>query len=185
MNGLSVEPGSNRSVITRLRSCAPVRRARLFGLYEGMFAEREDFAGAHVDRDHRAGLGAMALDRALQRAEREALDLAVDRQREVGAVLRAADRLDVLDDAAEAVADHAAAARLAAERVLVRELDALLAGVVDPGKADYVSGYFTARVVAAVLDVLVDPLEPERLHCGRRFRAEPGASGRRSRASRP
>ena len=38
VNGLSVEPGSNRSVITRLRSCAPVSFARLFGLYEGMFA---------------------------------------------------------------------------------------------------------------------------------------------------
>ena len=32
VNGFSVEPGSKLSVITRLRSCAPVSFARLFGL---------------------------------------------------------------------------------------------------------------------------------------------------------
>ncbi len=98
--------------------------------------EREHLAAAHVDRDQRAGPGVVALHRGLQRAVREALDLAVDRKGEVGAVLAGADRFDVLDDMAEAVADHAPAARLAAEGCLVRELDALLAGVVHAGKAD-------------------------------------------------
>ena len=32
VSGLAVEPGSNRSVITRLRSWAPVSLPRLFGL---------------------------------------------------------------------------------------------------------------------------------------------------------
>jgi hypothetical protein len=32
VNGLSVEPGSNRSVMTRLRSCAPLSLLRLLGL---------------------------------------------------------------------------------------------------------------------------------------------------------
>jgi len=31
VNGFSVEPGSKRSVMTRLRSCVPLSRARLFG----------------------------------------------------------------------------------------------------------------------------------------------------------
>jgi hypothetical protein len=35
VNGFRVEPGSNRSVMTRLRSCAPVSFVRLFGLKEG------------------------------------------------------------------------------------------------------------------------------------------------------
>src|SRR6185436_9842933 len=126
--------------------------------------ERENLAAAHVDHDHRARFRAMALDRALQRAEREALDLAVDRQREIAAVLGGADRLHVLDDAAVAIADHAPAAGLAPQGVLMRELDAFLARVVDPGKADYVSGYFTAGIVAPIFDVLVNALEAELLH---------------------
>ncbi len=38
VKGLSVEPGSKRSVSTRLRSWAPESRARLFGLNEGTLA---------------------------------------------------------------------------------------------------------------------------------------------------
>ena len=57
--------------------------------------------------------------------------LRVDRQREIAAVLRRADRLDVLDDSPRRSLMHAPAARLAAEPVLLRELDAFLADVVD------------------------------------------------------
>ena len=38
VNGLSTEPGSKVSVIARLRSCAPDKRSRLFGLYVGQLA---------------------------------------------------------------------------------------------------------------------------------------------------
>ena len=79
----------------------------------------------------RARLGAVRLDRALELAEGEVLDAAVEREREVAAVVRRAGAFDVLDDAAEAVLDHAAAAGAAGELGLVGELDALLAGVVD------------------------------------------------------
>ena len=61
----------------------------------------------------------------------------------------------------QAVLDHAAAAGLAAERVLVRELDAFLAGVLDAGEADHVRRHFAARVVAPVLALLVDALDAE------------------------
>ena len=66
----------------------------------------------------------------------------------------------------------------------MRELDALLAGVVDAGEADHVRHDFAARVVAAVLALLVDALDAERRPPRRRSRAQSGASGRRSRASR-
>src|SRR5205823_9080411 len=91
------------------------------------------------------------------------LDLAVDGQGEVASVLRFADRLHVLDDAAEPVLDDAPASRLAAEACLVRELNALLTVVIDPGEADDVSCYFAARVVPPVFAMLVYALQPERL----------------------
>ena len=69
----------------------------------------------------------------------------------VSAVLRRADALDVLDDAAEPVLDDAAAARLAGEFALECELERLLALVVDVGEADQVRHHFARRVVAAVL----------------------------------
>ena len=97
-------------------------------------------------------------------------------------VLRGADRLDVLDDAAEPVLDHAAAARGAGEQRLVRELDAFLAGVVDAGEADHVRHGLAARVVAAELALLVDAGDAQRARRAPPPRAGSGASGRRSRA---
>ena len=53
-----------------------------------------------------------------------------------------------------------------------RELDAFLAGVIDAGKADYVSSHFTTGIVAPVFGMVVDALEAERLH-----RGQAGSSG--------
>src|SRR5688572_19560027 len=127
-------------------------------------------AAPHVHRDDRACFGAVALDRAFQRCVSEALDLAVDGERQIRAVLSGADRLDVLHDAPKPVADHAPAAGSAAERLLMGELDPFLPGVIDAGKADYVSGYFTPRVVAAIFDMVMQAFESERLHRGGGFR---------------
>ena len=172
VKGFSVEPGSNRSVMTRLRSCAPGEPRAVVRVEGRAVGQREDLAGAHVERDERARLRAVLLDRALERAVGEALDLAVDRRAPGRAPSCAgADRLDVLDDAAQAVLDHAPAAGLAAERRLVRELDALLPGVVDAGEADHVRGHFAAGVVAPVFALLVDALEAERRDARPRFRA--------------
>ena len=163
VKGLSVEPGSNRSVITRLRSCAPVRRARLFGLNDGHVGEREDLAGAHVDRRpaRRPWRGARSTAALSALKARLWILPSIESVRSAPSCA-GADRLDVLDDAAEAVLDDAPAAGLAAEGGLVGELDALLAGVVDAGEADHVSGHFAARVVAPVFALLVDALQAER-----------------------
>ena len=75
-------------------------------------------------------------DRRLQLAVGEILQLAVDRQREIAAFDRRAHALDVLDDPPEPVLDHAAAAGFAGQPVLVGELDAFLAAVIDVGEAD-------------------------------------------------
>ena len=107
----------------------------------------------------------MLLHGLAQGAVSKALDLAVDRQREIATVLRRADRLDVLDYAAQAVLDNAPAAGATAERILVRELDAFLAGVVDAGEADEMRGDFAGRVVAAKFALLIDALDAEAVDC--------------------
>ena len=52
----------------------------------------------------------------------------------------------------------------------MRELDAFLTGIVDPGEADDVSCYFAAGVVPPVFAMLVYALQPERLDALRDIR---------------
>ena len=73
-----------------------------------------------------------------------------------------ADALDVLDRAAEAVLDHALRAGLAAQPLVVGELEAFLADVVDAGEPEQVPGDLAARVVAPVLAQQVDARDAER-----------------------
>src|SRR5581483_12471272 len=114
----------------------------------------------------------MALDGRLEGAEGNALDLAVDGKRKVGAVLRRADRLDVLDDVPEPILDHAAAAPASAERLLVGELESFLARVVHSGKADEMRRHFSGRIVTPVFALLVDPGKAQLRHGVRGFRRQ-------------
>ena len=105
----------------------------------------------HVEHDRRRAGGAGFQQRALELAIGEVLDAAVDAEREVLAGLGGAHQVDVLDDAAAAVADHLLGAGLAAQPVVERELDAFLAAVVDVGEAEHVRQRFALRVEAAEL----------------------------------
>src|SRR5258708_38943821 len=81
-----------------------------------------------------AGFRLVLSDRGFQVTESEILDADIQGKREVVPVLRGFDRLDVLDDLAEPVLDHPAAAGFARESILKLELDALLADVVHAGE---------------------------------------------------
>src|SRR5688572_13892941 len=104
----------------------------------------------------------MLLDRSLQHTERKALQLPVEREREIASVLRRTDRFDVLYDAAETVLQDSARAGLAGELLLECELDAFLSGVIHAGESDHVRGYVCARIVAPELAMLMDALQAER-----------------------
>ena len=131
--------------------------------------KRQHLSAACVERDHRAGLRPVRFHRVPQRSEREALDLAVDREPQILAVLRGAHRFDVLDHMTEPVLDHAPAARAAGEAGLKCELHALLPGVLDAGEPDHVRGRFAARVVTAELAVLVQAGNAQLRHARRRL----------------
>ena len=127
VNGFSVEPGSNTSVSARLRIRSRATLSRAVRVVRRPVREREDLAGLHVEDDEAAGLGLVQVDRGLELAEREVLQPRVERERQVAARLRRADRRDVLDRLVAPVDDDAAAARRAGQPRLLRELDALLA----------------------------------------------------------
>src|SRR5919201_1780435 len=103
----------------------------------------------------------MALDRRLERAVSETLDLAIDGKREIAAILRGADRLHVLDHVSELMLDDAAAAAPAAERFLVGELETFLTCVVHAGEADEMRRDLSGRIVTPVFALLVDAGEPK------------------------
>ena len=65
--------------------------------------------------------------------------------------------LDVLDDLAVQIADHALHAGLAGEPVVERELEPFLAAIVDVREAEHVRHDLAARVVAAELALARDP----------------------------
>ncbi len=93
----------------------------------------------------------MAQQRGTQLAVREELDAAVDGEGEVAAGLRGAQQVDVADDVAAAVADHALGAGAAAQPFVEGELQAFLALVVDVGEAEHVRERVALRIEAPVL----------------------------------
>ena len=159
VNGFSVEPGSKTSVSARLRILSRATWLRAFGLYVGQLASARISPVCDVEDHEAAGLRLVRLDRRLQLAEREVLQARVDREREIAARLRRADRLDVLDGVAAPVDDDAAAAGLAAEPLLLRELDAFLADVVVAGEAEDVAHRLAGRVEAPVFVLVVQALD--------------------------
>ena len=144
MNGFIVEPGSNVSVSARLRICSRATLSRRFGLYVGQLASARTSPVCASRTTRPPAFALLRSTAALQLAEREVLQPRVDREREVAARLRRADRGDVLDDVAAPVHDHAPAAGRAGEPRLLRELDAFLAGVLVAGEADHLRRHFAA-----------------------------------------
>jgi hypothetical protein len=115
------------------------------GVVRRPVGEREDLSALRVDDDEAAGLRAVCLDGGLELSEREILEPRVDREREIATSLRRADRLDVFDDLAAAVDDHAAAPRFAAQPLLLRELEPFLPDVAIAGEAQDVDSSFRRR----------------------------------------
>ena len=138
---------------------APLRgrgRAELVRVEAGRDRHREHAAGARVEHDRAASLGAPLLDRVAQHRLRVRLDAMVDRQEDVVAgPLRL--RRDHVDHTAGRIADGRLAAGLADERLVERALEPFEAVVVDPGVAEHVRSDAALRVVAQLLGVEPEP----------------------------
>ena len=96
----------------------------------------------------------------------EVLDLRIERQANIPAILRQTDRTDIFDDLATPVLDHAAATRMPEQLTLEGEFDTFQSFIVDPGKADHMRGHFPGRIITAVF--FVEP-DPRQLQCGHTF----------------
>ena len=139
--------------------------APLAGLVARVVGQRQHLAGLHVEHDHAAGLGLVLGHRVAHALVGEELDLGVDRELDV-AGRRPASPVSPMSSTTRprrSLTTHARA--VAALQVLVqRELDALLAAVLDVGEADHVRRRLALGVLAPVLAELVDALELERAH---------------------
>ena len=158
VNGFSVEPGSKTSVSARLRIFSRATRLRAFGLYVGQFASARisPVCASRITSPPAFARFASTADFNSRKARY--CRRGVDGEREVASGLRCPDRLDVFDDFSAPVDEHAAAAWLAAEPFLLRELDALLADVVVAGEAHDVARHFAGRIEAAVFVLVVHAL---------------------------
>src|SRR5690606_12983056 len=86
--------------------------------------------------------------------------------------MRRPDTLDILDGAAEAVLQHPLRAGLAGKPVIERELESLLAVIVDTGEAHQVTGDLAGRVKAAVLALHIQARQFQRQYPLRVVRAQ-------------
>ena len=127
VNGFSVEPGSNKIRHRAIARAVRIHLAAVVRVVGRQIREREDFTGLRVENDDAARLRPVIRHRLLQLPVREILDPGVDRERELRAVLRLTDALDVFDDVAAPVLEHAAAPGLARERRIECELERFLA----------------------------------------------------------
>ena len=92
----------------------------------------------------------MLLDRLAQLAVGQVLDLGVERQANILAILRRLGRADILDDVAAPVANDRPAARAPQQATLECQFDPLQALVVHAGETDDMGGHVAGRVEAAV-----------------------------------
>src|SRR3972149_3059666 len=168
VKGLSVEPGSKGSV-TALRTGEPRAIVRVVG---GQTCQREHLAGQDVQHHDAARLGAMLIHRSLQLRERQTLDLGIQGKRKILAFLGRADAFDILDDLPQPVADDPAAARLAREMVLERELYPLLTCILGARETEHVRHHLAARIVAAVFAVLEQARNAQLGHAVRDLRRD-------------
>ncbi len=86
----------------------------------------------------------------LQLAVGQVLDLGVERQANILAILRRLGRADILDDVAAPVTNDRPAARAPEQAALECQLDPLQALVVHAGETDDMGGHVAGRVEAAV-----------------------------------
>ena len=170
VNGFSVEPGSNTSVSARLRILSRATLLRAFGLYVGQLASARISplcASRITSPPAFARFASTAAFNSRNARYWRRASIASARSRPAcGARMR----LDVLDDFAAAVDDHAPAAGLAAEPFLLRELDAFLPDVVVAGEADDVARHLACRIEAPVLVLVVHAFDLERRDAFRDFR---------------
>lgn len=93
----------------------------------------------------------------------DVLNLAVDRQVNIGPIVRSSLLINVLDNPAHPVFDNAAAARRASEQFLVAQLHSFLAFILDAGKANQVGRDFTLGIKPLVFGPLINPWD---IQCG-------------------
>ena len=167
MNGLMLEPGSKMSVTARLRYRAGFNCSRSFGLYEGWSTMASTSPVSTSMTITEPALRAVVLHRLLQFPVGQVLNAQIDAGDEVAAGPRGADALDVLDAVPEHVLDDALRPILAVHQLIVAELQALLALIVDRGEPDHVAGHFARRVIAAVLALQIHARDPECLDMSR------------------
>ena len=164
--------GVGDDAVAQLRAGQLTALVRVVGRPVG---QRQDLAGVRVEHHRRARLRLVALHRVAQCVEGEKLDLAVDRQRQVVAVVRLAHRPDILDHPPEPVADHPAAARAPGQFRVAREFDAFLADVLDVGEADHVRERLALRGSSACTRAAGGCPESAVRRRARRPRRRPGA----------
>ena len=129
------------------------------GVEGRLIGQRQHFARSCIQHDQRTGLRAVVLYRGLELSIGKKLQPQIQRQIDVLATFRRSQKGEVLHRSAGAVAQHALRARLATQRGVHRQFDALLAHIVDICAANDMRRRLPGGIEAVVRTILVNALD--------------------------
>ena len=149
-----------------------IQSLAIIGIERGQICQRQHFAGVGVQHHDAASARLEVFDGGFQLAERQILNLAVNRQRQRLAVARALDGGDVFNDMAAPVLDDMAAARLAGQHFFLGQLQPFLAATIHAGKAHHMRHHLAGRIKPAVFLLLGDAGNAQLHHRVSQLRAD-------------
>ena len=118
--------------------------------------QRQNLTALDVRDNHAAAFGIEFLGRITQRIESNELNLRIDGQLNILAILRRPLGTHFFDNLATTVLDHRAFARLADQAAFKRQFNAFLTPVILTRKADHVRDHVAGRIEATVFAIHLD-----------------------------
>ena len=134
------------------------------GVVGRVVGQRQHLARVHVHDHHAACLGFVGFNRLTQLLVGEKLNLAVNRQLQVGSVDRRDGIAHILDHPPQAVLDDAARPGCARQALVESELHTFLAHILHIGEAHNVRRRFTLRILSLVVFAQVYALDTQLCH---------------------
>src|SRR5450759_2422095 len=130
----------------------------------GIVGESQHFAAARIENHYRTGLGSMLLDRTLQLAIGDVLQIAIQTEHDIAARLGRVETTGIFNNVPVVILDDALTAGFSGKLFLQEQLQTLLPNVVLSGKSQRLRSLLTRRIIAAIFALQRNPRQIQTHH---------------------